>query len=52
MFLTNRKNVDMFPIAKERTGMRPWTCFREQVRRMTIYFVSSCHVETVVSLNY
>lgn len=52
MFLTDRKIVDMFPEPKERTGMRPWTCFREQARGMIIYFISSCHVETVVLLTH
>lgn len=50
MFLAYRKNVDMFPAPKERTGSSQWTSFREQERRTTIYFISSCGVETVVLL--
>ena len=30
MFLAYRKNVDMFPAPKERTGSSQWTSFREQ----------------------
>ena len=33
-----------------RTGRLRWICFPERTLSMSIYFISSCHVETVVLL--
>ena len=33
-----------------RTGRLRWICFPERTLGMSIYFISSCHVETVVLL--
>ena len=49
----DRKPIDQFPEVKVRTDRvidMFLIAFCEQSSRMTIYFISSCHVESVVKL--